>query len=83
MAPLSRTEVENDTRAVSRVRVVVHTLGPAGPTTSDMVHLSHSCKQYRLGSGEHGCRIRRSYWALGLDSSPVSIHEVRLEKLGL
>ncbi|KAJ5398539.1 hypothetical protein N7465_009028 [Penicillium sp. CMV-2018d] len=35
MVRLIRTQVENDMRAISHVSVVVHTLGQAGPTTSD------------------------------------------------
>lgn len=35
MAPLTETMVKNDERSVVALRVVVHTTGPAGPTTSD------------------------------------------------
>lgn len=33
--PLSASTVQDDTSRVPQVRVVVHTLGPAGPVTSD------------------------------------------------
>lgn len=35
MPPLDAAIIQQDQRSVTQVRVVVHTTGPAGPTTSD------------------------------------------------
>jgi len=45
--------VESDIRQVERVRVVVHTLGPAGPTISD----NHWSIYLLLGGNEGSVRI--------------------------
>lgn len=53
MAPLDRTDAENDHRPVSHVRVVVHTLGPASPTTSD----NHWSVYLILANGSGSVRV--------------------------
>ncbi|KAK2799003.1 hypothetical protein FQN50_008630 [Emmonsiellopsis sp. PD_5] len=81
MAPISPTAVQNDTRAVAQVRVIVHTLGPAGPTTSDnhwtehSYGLTHSALQhwdFQVAQGVQVAHVARLIYGKGRDKYHTS-----------